>query len=618
MDKGKEKSVFELLDEGRAMEKSWLYKGRRAYRMKNYEAAMEFYEQAINEGDAEAMYLVALMYQSGTGVSKSICKARALFKQAAEAGHKKAANALAMLANTSYIQRCVYVYEVCKLREKGKYKEAMEEFLFIVNGAPKIDDYVAECMYWIGMMYKLGQGVPKDENIANEWLRKAADNSSWKAVNELNLNKGRPEVICEDDWAKATVYVPNKIRRADRRDILISLAVSYKSDMYIYVHGECIDLKDVPILFEEPDIWGRGAKFDICAVGEDAEEAVNSLVDLFYSKYSNEYLEKLISQGRIKREIIRKKEKFYETTVIEFDEVKYINQCMQKFLDIRKSYDLNEDALKQAKQHPMLERLVIPVLEGCTEQGLKEIEKKLPEWLEKNKRSSNYCWPDGEICYRFPLHFVIDVTANRVDDMKRYYNSKCYELYVKMKEVYNFEKIIKVKEELAAGGDVEAMFFLGEVYEIGRICAHDKEKVQAYFQMAKDKWSGELAKKYKVWLDRAVRDSGLEMLGQLGREYIDGTFAEAAKKNNSIKLKKELKWLNKAIEAGDGWAAFTKGNIYHYGYGRWGKKNKEAYISYQKAAKSSESIYALEYGEMCLKNGDLKKEVVDALAKVLS
>ena len=71
------------------MEKSWLYKGRRAYRMKNYAAAKDCYEQAIAEGDTEAMYLTALMYQSGTGVPKSICKARALFGQAAEAGYKK-------------------------------------------------------------------------------------------------------------------------------------------------------------------------------------------------------------------------------------------------------------------------------------------------------------------------------------------------------------------------------------------------------------------------------------------------------------------------------------------------------------------------------------------------
>jgi TPR repeat protein len=136
--------------------------------------------------------------------------------------------------------------------------------------------------------------------------------------------------------------------------------------------------------------------------------------------------------------------------------------------------------------------------------------------------------------------------------------------------------------------------------------------------MAKETLAGDLTKKYKVWLDKAVQDSGLEMLGQLGREYIDGTFAVSAKKNKDVKLKKVIRWLNQAIESGDGWAAFTKGNICYYGYGRWGERRQEAYNNYKKAANSKESIYALEYGEMCLRNGDLRKEVVDTLVEVLN
>lgn len=73
--------------------------------------------------------------------------------------------------------------------------------------------------------------------------------------------------------------------------------------------------------------------------------------------------------------------------------------------------------------------------------------------------------------------------------------------------------------------------------------------VRAYLQMAKETLAGDLTKKYKVWLDKAVQDSGLEMLGQLGREYIDGTFAVSAKKNKDVKLKKEIRWLNQAIVA---------------------------------------------------------------------
>jgi hypothetical protein len=136
--------------------------------------------------------------------------------------------------------------------------------------------------------------------------------------------------------------------------------------------------------------------------------------------------------------------------------------------------------------------------------------------------------------------------------------------------------------------------------------------------MARHTWAGELAEKYKAWLDKTVQDSGLEMIGRLGREYIEGAFAEMAKKNHDVKLKKEIRWLNEAIEAGDGWAAFTKGNICYYGYGRWGERKQEAYNSYMKAAKSKDSIYALEYGELCFRKGDLKKDVANALVKVLN
>ncbi len=78
---------------------SWLTQGKRFYRLKNYKMALDCYEKAIADGDAEAMYLLACMYKSGTGVQKSICKARSMLTQAADTGYKKAANILPMLTS---------------------------------------------------------------------------------------------------------------------------------------------------------------------------------------------------------------------------------------------------------------------------------------------------------------------------------------------------------------------------------------------------------------------------------------------------------------------------------------------------------------------------------------
>ena len=305
----------------------------------------------------------------------------------------------------------------------------------------------------------------------------------------------------------------------------------------------------------------------------------------------------------------------FDKKYIPFDEEKFIRQCMERFAEIRNEHGLDDDTLEAAQQKPLLERQLDPVLEGCSEQGIKEINKKLPEWEEKNRKNS--CFGGWIASLDFASWNTIDLTANQVDRMASYYREKCILLCGKMEQVQHYEEIIRVKEQLAGAGDVEAMFFLGEAYEIGRLCVRDKEKVWAYFQMAKDTWAGDLAKKYKAWLDKDVQDSGLEMIGRLGQEYIDGIFAETAKKNRHEKLKKEIKWLNEAIEAGDGWAAFTKGNICYYGYGRWSARKQEAYNNYQKAAKSKDAIYALEYGELCFRNGDLYKEVVYALVEAL-
>lgn len=375
---------------------------------------------------------------------------------------------------------------------------------------------------------------------------------------DLVIDQHRPKIICKDNCANITAYVYHRNRRRKKSE---SISTELK--------------------------WEQGTKLTISAEGENAEKVVKSIAEWLYYKKT-----------------------------IEFDEEEFISQCMQRFADIRTEYNLHEEVLGQAKKNPLLKRELVSVLEGCTEQGIKEIEKRLPVWEEKNRKNSYY---GGWIaCFDFSSWNVTDLTADLVERMCAYYREKCGLLYGKMEQVRHYEKIIRAKEQLAVNGDVEAMFFLAEAYEVGRLCVRDREKVRTYFQMAKRAWAGALAEKYKAWLDKAVQNSGLEMIGNLGRAYIEGTFAEAAKKNHDVKLKREIKWLNKAIEADDGWAAFTKGNICYYGYGRWGERKQEAYNCYMKAAKSKESIYALEYGELRFKNGDLKTDVANTLVKALN
>ncbi|SEH42456.1 HPr family phosphocarrier protein [Selenomonas sp. KH1T6] len=569
---------------------SWLTQGKRFYRLKNYKMALDCYEKAIADGDAEAMYLVACMYKSGTGVAKSICKARAMLTQAADAGYKKAANVLPMLTSTSYGQRCFYVDEIFKLREKGKYQEAMEEFLYIVGKNEKPDDYTGECMYGIGMMYKLGEGVPKDEVIAEEWLRKAADNNSWNAVKELKLDRRIPEVICENNCAKATAYIRHNIRRRENPEIiLLQLSGSFSSDIKIYIRGKCIDVKDWFSMFKVSPRWERGTKLDITAEGEDAEKAVDRIAGLFYNRFSKRYLENLILEGRINEEYVPLEKR----TVKPFDEAEFLSKCMAKFPDIRKRYNLDEDTLQRAKQNPLFEPLAELIMKGYTEQGILELKKKLPAW-ESRRFSFMDIYP-WEVCFSPNFFNHSNPTADAVNSMSSYYDEKCSGLRSEMESLQQFEDEIKRKEQLVATGDIKTIIALGKLYEKGgKWCKPDKGKARLYYQRLKDAWDNVWAKRYESWLDKAVQDSGLERLGNLGREYIDGTFAENAQKASDAKFQREVAWLNKAIKAGDGWAAFTKGNLCYYGYGWWKNRRKDAYNYYIKAAISQNAIRALE------------------------
>ena len=297
---------------------------------------------------------------------------------------------------------------------------------------------------------------------------------------------------------------------------------------------------------------------------------------------------------------------------MEFAEEKFLSECICEFTDIRNEYNLDDETLTLAKQNPLLERQLLPVIEGCTVDGIKKMAKKVYE-LEMNKRIP----PLGGIA-SFAFLLTSDLTEYKNSCMTSYYRQKCVLLQQKIKQVEGFEEILREKEELVSNGDVAAMFFLEKAYEEGRLCVKNVQKSLSYHQKAKDTWTGDLFQQYEKWLDRAVQDSGLEMIGRMGREYIAGTFAEEGKKNRDCKLKKEIKWLNKAIEEGDGWAAFSKANICYYGYGHWKKRKQEAYNNYLKAVKSKDSIYALEFGEMCLDNGITHTEILRKIAEVLS
>lgn len=290
-----------------------------------------------------------------------------------------------------------------------------------------------------------------------------------------------------------------------------------------------------------------------------------------------------------------------------FDEEKFLKECVQIFSDIREKYQLDEQTLKLAQSNPLLDDVLRTVRTGCTEKGILQMKRERDLWRLHMRG-------DIWIGIPFPILPIFDETAKYINSMSQDYDKACSRLRRKIDRLDNFKQILNEKESLALSGNVAAMFFLGKLYEEERFYAHDKEKARAYYKKAKDTWTGILYKKYEAWLTKAVQDSGLELIGNIGRAYMSGDFGQASKKDHDRKLKKEIKWLTEAVEAGDGWAAFTKGNICYYGYGRWKQRKKEAYNNYLRAAQSKDSIYALELGECQLQDGTITREVCQALS----
>lgn len=219
---------------------------------------------------------------------------------------------------------------------------------------------------------------------------------------------------------------------------------------------------------------------------------------------------------------------------------------------------------------------------------------------------------------------IIPQKVKEFDEVKflsEYYEGTCRALRRKINDLEHFkkllcnlDKLLKEKEQLVAAGDVKTMFSLGKIYEEEEFGVQNKEKANAYYQMAKNTWKERYSKRYEEWLDKVAQDSGLESIREMGRAYIAGNFVQAGKRDYDKKLKKEIRWLTKAITAGDGWAAFTLGNIHYYGYGRCKQRRKAAYNKYLQAAQAKETIYALELGECQLQDETIAREVCQALS----
>ena len=138
--------------------------GLDAYADADYSAAHASWSWAATEGDLDATFLLATLYERGEGVSVDRERAARLYREAAEAGHPESAVNLGRMHLTADEP----------VAARGWFEAAA------ANGA-------AEGMFHLGALLLTGDALPAEPDLALDWLTRAARKDSAPAAYMLGL-----------------------------------------------------------------------------------------------------------------------------------------------------------------------------------------------------------------------------------------------------------------------------------------------------------------------------------------------------------------------------------------------------------------------------------------------
>ena len=125
--------------------------GNAAYQRGDYRTAVKLLQPLVDEGNADAQDILAIMYYVGQGVPQSRAEAIRLYRLAAEQGNAHAQDALGFA-----YQNGIGVQRDVSEAAKGFRKSADQDNI--------------DAQFNLGEMYELGNGVPQDYVLAYMWF----------------------------------------------------------------------------------------------------------------------------------------------------------------------------------------------------------------------------------------------------------------------------------------------------------------------------------------------------------------------------------------------------------------------------------------------------------------
>ena len=198
-----------------------------------------------------------------------------------------------------------------------------------------------------------------------------------------------------------------------------------------------------------------------------------------------------------------------------FDEEIFLQECMMLLEKIREEQGLDEEKIRWAKAHSVIDHFSQLVISGLTERGIMTLKNKLSCWSLIPCRDEWLDFPQET--YLSTCEFFLDSTTNpevrslyahewtlmeSIGAIVSYYQHCCDKLCREIVKIQEQENMLLTKEQEAASGDIQAMLFLGQAYYEGWLCRRDVAKSFAYYKQAADMGAPEglfgLARQYSL------------------------------------------------------------------------------------------------------------------------
>lgn len=135
---------------------------------KDDQQAVAWYRKAAEQGDAQAQYVLGLMYFDGRGVVQDDQQAQAWYRKAAEQGYASAQVNLGLM----------------HVSGRGVPKDDAQAVAWLRKAADQGNPYG---QHGLGLMYMVGRGLPKDNELAYFWFLLSSAQGYKEAILKRDL-----------------------------------------------------------------------------------------------------------------------------------------------------------------------------------------------------------------------------------------------------------------------------------------------------------------------------------------------------------------------------------------------------------------------------------------------